>query len=51
MPKAPSKPPTPRDSGIKPTTIAAKAMNNGGKLTKAETLTIAASVMSQNQHK
>ena len=49
--KSGGKPPTPRDSGKTPSSIAGKAMANGGKLTKAETLTIAASVMSQNQHK
>ena len=47
--KPPPKPPTPRDSGKAPSSIAGKAMANGGKLTKAETLTIAASVLSQNQ--
>jgi hypothetical protein len=43
------KPPTPRDSGKAPSSIAGKAMANGGKLTKSETLKIAASVLSQNQ--
>lgn len=47
--KPPSKPPTPRDSGKASSSIAGKALANGGKLTRAETLTIAASVLSQNQ--
>lgn len=41
---------TPRDSGSKASSIAGKAMN-GAKLTKAQTLTLAASVLSQNQYK
>jgi hypothetical protein len=47
--KPPSKPPTPRDSGKTPSSIAGKALANGGKLSKAETVKIAASVLSQNQ--
>ncbi|EJL28563.1 hypothetical protein [Novosphingobium sp. AP12] len=47
--KPPSKSPTPRDSGKTPSSIAGKAMANGGKLSKTETMTLAASVMSQNQ--
>ena len=44
------KPPsTPRDSGKTPSSIAGKALANGGSLTKAETVKIAASVLSQNQ--
>ena len=39
----------PRDSGKTPSSIAGKALANGGKLTKAETVKIAASVLSQNQ--
>jgi len=51
MPKKSSggRSPTPRDSGKTPSSIAGKAMGNGGKLTKSETLKIAASVLSQNQ--
>lgn len=45
-----SKPPsTPRDSGKLPASIAGKALANGGKLTNAETVKLAASVLSQNQ--
>lgn len=40
---------TPRDSGKQPSSIAGKGLANGGKLTKAETLKVCASVMSQNQ--
>jgi len=47
--KPPAKPPTSRDSGQTPSSIAGKALANGGKLTKAETVKIAASVLSQNQ--
>ena len=42
-------PSKPRDSGKTPSSIAGKALANGGKLTKAETVKIAASVLSQNQ--
>lgn len=44
------KPPsTPRDSGRSAASIAGKALANGGKLTRAETVKIAGSVLSQNQ--
>ena len=43
------KPPTPRDSGKTPSSIAGKALANGGNLTKSEILKIAGSVLSQNQ--
>ena len=42
-------PPKPRDSGKDPSSIAGKALANGGKLTKSETVKLAASVLSQNQ--
>jgi hypothetical protein len=45
--KAPPK--VPRDSGKVPSSIAGKALANGGKLSKAETVKLAASVLSQNQ--
>ena len=41
--------PAPRDSGKSPSSIAGKALANGGKLTKAETVKLAGSVLSQNQ--
>lgn len=44
-----SPPKSPRDSGKAPSSIAGKALANGGKLTKAETVKLAASVLSQNQ--
>ena len=47
--KPPSKPQTPRDSGKTASSIAGKALANGGKLSKAETRKIAASVLSHNQ--
>lgn len=47
--KSLSKPTTPRDSGKQPSSIAGKALANGEKLSKAETVKLAASVLSQNQ--
>jgi hypothetical protein len=49
--KPPSKPPpkAPRDSGKVPSSMAGRALANGGKLSKAETVKLAASVLSQNQ--
>lgn len=47
--KSGGKPPSPRDSGKAPSSIAGKALSNGGKLSKAETVKLAASVLSQNQ--
>lgn len=48
--KSGGKPPsTPRDSGKTPSSLAGKALANGGKLSKAETLKLAGSVLSQNQ--
>ena len=47
--KPPPKPPTPRDSGKTPSSLAGKALGNGGNLTRAETVKLAASVLSQNQ--
>lgn len=45
--KPPPKPP--RDSGKVPSSIAGKALANGGKISNAETVKLAASVLSQNQ--
>lgn len=47
--RPPSSPPASRDSGRGASSIAGKALANGGRLSKAETLTIAGSVLSQNQ--
>ena len=48
MAKTPSKPPTPRDSGKTPSSIAGKVLG-GGKATPKEAVILAASVLSQNQ--
>ena len=47
-PPKPPKPPTPRDSGRGPSSIASKALR-GERLTIAESKTLGASVLSQNQ--
>jgi hypothetical protein len=46
--KPPSKPPTPRDSGKQPSSIAGRVLG-GGKPTAAEARIMAASILSQNQ--